>query len=41
MLVALRGACSSCPSADVTLRYAIEHKLKEYVSEDLVVEEVK
>jgi len=41
VLVALRGACSSCPSADVSLRYAIEHKLKEYVSEDLVVEEVK
>ncbi len=39
--VALRGACSSCPSAGVTLRFSVERKLKEFVSEDLEVEEVK
>lgn len=38
--VALRGACTSCPSAGITLRYAVEQKLKEYVSEDLEVVEV-
>jgi len=38
VFVALRGACSNCPSADMTLRYTVEQKLKEFVSEDLVVE---
>jgi NifU-like protein len=38
VFVALRGTCSNCPSADLTLRYTVEHKLKEFVSEDLVVE---
>jgi len=41
VIVALRGACSSCPSAGFTLRYAVEQKLKEFVSDDLFVEEVK
>ena len=41
VIVALRGACSSCPSAGFTLRYAVEQKLREFVSDELVVEEVK
>jgi Fe-S cluster biogenesis protein NfuA len=27
--VRLRGACTSCPSASVTLRFAVEQKLRE------------
>ena len=37
--VALRGMCSSCPSAQFTLKLGVEDKLKEFVSPDLVVEE--
>ncbi|MFC1726833.1 NifU family protein, partial [candidate division KSB1 bacterium] len=39
--VALRGSCSACPSAHFTLKDWVEAKLKEYVSEDLVVESVE
>ncbi len=39
--VALRGKCSFCPSSDVTLKQYVESKLKEFVSEDLEVEEVR
>lgn len=39
--VALRGTCSFCPSSDFTLKKYVESKLKEFVSPDLVVEEVK
>ncbi len=39
--VALRGTCSFCPSSDVTLKKYVESKLKEFVSSDIVVEEVK
>ena len=39
VIVALRGMCSSCPSAEITLKQYVETKLKEYVSEDLVIEE--
>ncbi len=39
--VALRGKCSFCPSSGVTLKQYVESKLREFVSEDLVVEEVR
>jgi NifU-like protein len=41
VLVALRGMCSSCPSSDFTLKKYVEVKLKEFVSDDLFIEEVK
>src|SRR3972149_12327359 len=41
VLVALRGSCSFCPSAEFTLKQYVESKLKEFVSNDIVVEEVK
>jgi NifU-like protein len=40
VLVALRGMCTSCPSAGFTLKLGIEGKLKELVHPDLTVEEV-
>ena len=40
IVVALRGMCSSCPSSQLTLKKFVEAKLKEYVSDDLYVEEV-
>jgi NifU-like protein len=39
--VALRGKCSFCPSSEVTLKQYVETKLKEFVSEDIEVEEVR
>ncbi len=39
--VALRGTCSFCPSSDFTLKKYVESKLREFVSPDMVVEEVK
>lgn len=41
VLVALRGACSSCRAAEVTLKQYVETKFKEFVSSDIVVEEVR
>lgn len=38
--VALRGTCTSCPSAGLTLKQFVEAKLKELVLPDLVVEDV-
>jgi len=38
--VATRGACASCPSAPITMKNLVEAKLREFVSPDLVVEEV-
>ena len=38
VLVALRGTCTNCPSADFTVTEFVEAKLREYVSEDLTVE---
>lgn len=40
VLVNLRGACGSCASSTDTLKYAIETRIKERVSPDLVVEAV-
>lgn len=39
--VALRGTCSFCPQSQFTLKNFVEAKLREFVSADLVVEEVK
>jgi len=39
--VALRGACTKCPSADVTLKDWVESKLREFVSDDIVVEKIE
>jgi NifU-like protein len=41
VIVALRGMCSSCPSSSYTLKEYVEAKLKEFVSDDIVVEEDK
>lgn len=39
VMVATRGACSSCKSAPITLKNLVEAKLREFVAPDLVVEE--
>ncbi len=39
--VALRGKCSFCPSSEVTLKQYVETKLREFVSDDIEVEEVR
>jgi NifU-like protein len=41
VLVALRGACSSCRAAEVTLKDYVESKFKEFVHPEITVEEVK
>ena len=41
VFVALRGKCSFCPSSGVTLKQYVEAKLKEFVSDDIQVEEVR
>ncbi len=40
VIVATRGACSACKSAPITLKNLVEAKLREFVSPNLVVEEV-
>jgi NifU-like protein len=39
--VALRGKCSFCPSSEFTLKQYVESKLKEFVSDEIEVEEVR
>lgn len=39
--LALRGTCSFCPSSEFTLKKYVESKLREFVSPDIMVEEVK
>ena len=39
--VALRGKCSFCPSSEFTLKQYAESKLREFVGEDIEVEEVR
>lgn len=39
--VALRGQCVECPASAITLKHAVEAKLREFVAEDLEVEEVR
>jgi NifU-like protein len=41
VFVALRGKCSFCPSSEFTLKQYVESKLREFVSDDIVVEEVR
>jgi NifU-like protein len=39
--VALRGTCSFCPHSGFTLKHFVEAKLREFVTPEIVVEEVK
>jgi len=39
VVVAFRGMCAQCPSAEFTMKDVVESKLKELVADDLVVEE--
>lgn len=41
VVVSLRGMCSSCSSSSFTLKKYIEPKLREFVSPELCIEEVK
>lgn len=41
VFVRLRGTCSTCAKSEVTLKSYVETKLKELVSQDLVVSEVQ
>lgn len=41
VLVAKRGSCVACPASQQTLKGLVEAKLREFVSPDLTVEEVK
>ena len=41
VLVKLRGTCSNCSASQVTLKHYVETRIKELVSPELVVEEVK
>lgn len=40
VLVALRGSCAECKAANFTLKTGVEAKLREFVSDQLIVEEV-
>lgn len=40
VIVATRGACAVCKASDITLKHFVEHRLKELVSPDIIVEEV-
>jgi NifU-like protein len=39
VIVAFRGMCSQCRTAEFTLKDVVEAKLKEFVSSDIIVEE--
>jgi NifU-like protein len=41
VIVALRGMCAQCAIADITMKDLIEAKLREFVSNELYVEETK
>jgi len=41
VIVALRGTCTHCPSAEFTLKEYVEKKLREQVDAEIVLEEVK
>jgi len=41
VIVALRGMCASCKMSEVTTKDLVEARLREFVSEDLYVEEEK
>ena len=39
VIVAFRGACAQCRMAEVTIKDVVQARLREFVSEDLIVEE--
>jgi NifU-like protein len=39
VIVAFRGMCSQCPTAEFTLKDVVEARLHEFVSDDIIVEE--
>jgi len=41
VIVALRGMCAQCALANITMKDLVEAKLREFVSDELYVEEVK
>ncbi len=41
VLVRLTGRCASCPTSHVTIKHTVEAKLREFVSPELTVEEIK
>jgi NifU-like protein len=41
VMVALKGTCSTCTASQVTLEEYVEQKLREFVTDDLNVVEVK
>jgi NifU-like protein len=41
VLVSLRGACAQCRMAEVTMKDVVQAQLREFVSDDIIVEEVK
>ncbi len=40
VLVSLRGNCSDCAMSELTVKHAVQDKLREFVSEDLTVKEI-
>lgn len=40
VLVNLKGTCASCNASQVTLKNVVEAKLREFVTPELIVEEV-
>jgi len=41
VLVSFRGTCAQCPVAEFTVNEVVQARLREFVSDDIVVEEVK
>jgi NifU-like protein len=41
VMVSFRGACAQCRMAEVTMKDVVQAQLREFVSEEIVVEEVK
>ncbi|MFA5865222.1 MAG: Fe-S cluster assembly protein NifU [Phycisphaerae bacterium] len=41
VLVSFRGTCAQCRMAEVTMKDVVQAQLREFVSDDLIVEEVK
>ena len=41
VIVSFRGACAHCPMAQFTMAQVVQAKLREFVSDDIVVEEVQ
>lgn len=39
VVIAFRGMCAQCPTAEFTMREVVEAKLREFISSDLIVEE--